>query len=79
MAKWTFHSSTCDYGLGYPCRCGGAEAEADARWLQRLIRRAAELLEEDGSYRANANVEAAYLRLRQACSILDKALNDHRR
>jgi hypothetical protein len=36
LRPWPLHSHECYIGLGYPCRCGGAEREAQVRAMRRL-------------------------------------------
>lgn len=64
---WNFHLSTCDYGLGYPCRCGGAERERQVREARRLAWWAREWLRA-------GDPETADAYLSQLLSLLDFAL-----
>jgi hypothetical protein len=69
LTPWPIHSHECYHGLGYPCRCGGAEREAQMRAMRRLAWWARE------SVRAGA-LGIAEAHLRQLIEMLDMALGE---
>ena len=69
LSPWPLHSHECYHGLGYPCRCGGAEREAQMRAMRRLAWWARECV------RAGA-FDMAEAHLGQLIEMLDIALGE---
>jgi hypothetical protein len=69
LRPWPLHSHECYHGLGYPCRCGGAEREDQIRAMRRLAWWARECV------RAGAT-DVAETHLGQLIEFLDAALGE---